>query len=162
MTDPFRLDNLHYAVIAGNKQQYQEWVKTWGTSGDRRRRQSNFTYIHAPEELRGLGRNTKLVLVGTYWKNPAYRSPEMQVVLAQDMRPLIFGDEDFYAMQSVLLANARFLMEYARFCTPFVHEALDGKTGLANDIFTQTLAEAKRRGLLPDDIGDAGESVSSP
>lgn len=117
-----------YFVIAGNKEQFTTWVREWGYSGEMRRKKADFTYVRNANQLRGLNGGHKVVLVGTYWESPAYKSSELEVALQiSRARPLIFGDEDFYSRSKRLEANQELLVGLARLCLPFVMRFFAGK-----------------------------------
>jgi len=140
-----------FTVIAGNKKQYEQWLKEWGYSGDMQRRKSDFTYVDRPERLRGLNGGSKIVLVGTYWESPVYKSQELHIALKLSRaRPLVFGDENLY--EEILQASAtiKLLTHYANLLAPLAARVLRRPGGKVLDLLLRVCTELKMRGVLVD------------
>jgi hypothetical protein len=152
----------YFIVIAGNKEQFHNWVREWGFSGEMKRRKGDFTYISDPNKIRGLSLNggNKVVFVGTYWQNPVYRSPELAIqIKLSGARPMIFGDEDFYTRLIEQESTNSLLAKFVGLLAPFALRYLWAKKTPALQLIREVWCELIGRGvslpppdLNPDDI----------
>lgn len=65
-----------HLIISGDYYQYRNYLFERGIPHTNKK----YRYVRREEELRGLGKNVVVIMTGQYWKNPLYKSPELETL----------------------------------------------------------------------------------